>query len=142
MYITDPTHISSMGPARSRRSKAARAMAQFLVDVVAHATDESDASLAAPTCFKMQKGPVTAVRAADDAVVWKCPQGARQRAGSRSGRGRSGTCRYDPTRRTDDRTNWRPYWTAGPLSARRLTAPAMASCRERVRKGDESALGP
>ena len=37
---------------------------------------------------------------------------------------------------------WRPYWTAGPLSARRLTAPAMASCRERVRKGDESALGP
>ena len=74
MYITDLTHVLDGSGAIAPIKGAARAMAQFLVDVVAHATDESDASLAAPTCFKCKKGPVTAVRAADDAVVWKCPK--------------------------------------------------------------------
>lgn len=72
MYITDLTHFLDGSGAIAPIKGAARAMAQFLVDVVAHATDESDASLAAPTCFKCKKGPVTAVRAADDAVIWKC----------------------------------------------------------------------
>ena len=74
MYVTDLTHFLDGSGAIAPIKGAARAMAQFLVDVVAHATDESDASLTAPTCFKCKKGPVTAVRAADDAVVGKCPK--------------------------------------------------------------------
>ena len=58
MYITDLTHFLDGSGAIAPIKGAARAMAQFLVDVVAHATDESDASLAAPTCFKCKKGPV------------------------------------------------------------------------------------
>ena len=74
MYITDLTHFLDESGAIAPIKGAARAMAQFLVEVVAHATDESEASPAAPTCFKCKKGQVTAVRAADDAVVWTCPK--------------------------------------------------------------------
>ena len=73
MYITDLTHFLDESGAIAPIKGAARAMAQFLVDVVARATDNSDASLAAPTCFKCKKGPVTAVRAADDAVEGQPP---------------------------------------------------------------------
>ena len=74
MYITDLTHFLDGSGAIAPIKGPARAMAQFVVEVVAHATDESDTSPAAPTCFKCKKGPVTALRAADDAVVWKCPK--------------------------------------------------------------------
>ena len=74
MYITDLTHFLDESGAIAPIKGAARAMAQFLVEVVAHATDESEGSPAAPTCFKCKKGQVTAVRAGDDAVVWTCPK--------------------------------------------------------------------
>ena len=74
MYITDLTHFLDGSGAIAPIKGAARAMAQFLVDVVAHATDESDASLAAPTCFKCKKGAVEVALAQDDAIVWHCPR--------------------------------------------------------------------
>ena len=74
MYITDLTHFLDESGAIAPIKGAARAMAQFVVEVVAHATDLSDTPPAAPTCIKCKKGAVTAVRAADDAVVWKCPK--------------------------------------------------------------------
>jgi hypothetical protein len=89
MYITDLTHFLDGSGAIAPIKGPARAMAQFVVEVVAHATDESDTSPAAPTCFKCKKGPVTALRAR---MMPSCgsARSARQRAGSRSGRGRSG----------------------------------------------------
>ena len=62
MYITDLTHFLDGSGAIAPIKGPARAMAQFVVEVVAHATDESDTSPAAPTCFKCKKGPVTALR--------------------------------------------------------------------------------
>jgi hypothetical protein len=49
-------------------------MAQFHVDVVAHASDATANALAAPWCFKCKKGAVEPVRAPDDAIVWVCPR--------------------------------------------------------------------
>ena len=48
-------------------------MAQFLVNLVALATDATAQALAAPTCFKCKKSAVEAARAQDDAIVWTCP---------------------------------------------------------------------
>jgi len=48
-------------------------MAQFHVNVVAHASDATSNALPAPKCFKCKKGAVEAVRAHDDAIVWVCP---------------------------------------------------------------------
>lgn len=74
MYVTDLTHCldktGAIGPAKG----PARAMAQFQVDVVAHASDRTSTALPSPTCFKCKKGAVQARRALDEAVVWNCPQ--------------------------------------------------------------------
>jgi hypothetical protein len=43
-------------------------MGQFHVDVVAHTFDTTSTTLAAPRCFKCEKGAVEAVRAHDDGV--------------------------------------------------------------------------
>lgn len=74
MYITDLTHFLDGSGAIGPIKGPARAMAQFVLDVAAHATDGSGNPPAAPTCFKCRKSQVTAGRAADDAVVWKCPK--------------------------------------------------------------------
>ena len=70
MYVTDLTHFldksGAIGPAKG----PARAMAQFQVDVVAHASDATTKALPAPKCFKCKKATVEAVRAQDDAIVW------------------------------------------------------------------------
>jgi hypothetical protein len=90
MYITDLTHfLDGSGAIAPIKERAARD-GQFVVEVVAHATDESDTAPAAPTCFKCKKGPVTAVRARM-MPLFGSARSARRRAGSRSGRGRSGT---------------------------------------------------
>ena len=72
MYISDLTHFldksGAIGPVKGR----ARAMAQFHVDVVAHASDATSKPLPASTCFKCKKGAVEAVRVPDDAIVWLC----------------------------------------------------------------------
>ena len=73
MYITDLTHFLDESGAIAPIKGVARAMAQFVVEVVAHATDESDTSPAAPTCFKCKKGTVWAELAQDDAINWHCP---------------------------------------------------------------------
>jgi hypothetical protein len=48
-------------------------MAQFQVDVVGHAADNTSRALPAPRCFKCKKGAVEAVRAHVDAIVSLCP---------------------------------------------------------------------
>ena len=74
MYITDLTHFldrsGTIGPVKG----AARTMAEFHVDAVAHATDSTSEPLPAPKCFKCKKGVVEAVLAQDNAVLWICPR--------------------------------------------------------------------
>lgn len=48
-------------------------MAQFHIDVVAHASDATGPALEAPRCFKCKKSAAEATRAHDDAIVWTCP---------------------------------------------------------------------
>lgn len=74
MYVTDLTHFLDPSGAIGPVKGPARAMAQFLVDVVAHASDATSGALPAPRCFKCKKGVVEAVRAHDDAIVWTCPK--------------------------------------------------------------------
>ena len=74
MYITDLTHFLDESGAIAPVKGPARAMAQFLVDVVAQASDATSGSLPAPRCFKCKKGAVDAERAHDDAIVWVCPK--------------------------------------------------------------------
>jgi len=73
MYITDLTHFLDNSGAIGPVKGPARAMAQFLVDVVTHTSDATGHALAAATCFKCKKIAVEATRAHDDAVVWACP---------------------------------------------------------------------
>src|ERR1700716_1563416 len=73
MYISDLTHFLDKSGAIGPVKGPARAMAQFQVDVVAHASDATSKALPAPRCFKCKKGAVEAVRAHDDAIVWVCP---------------------------------------------------------------------
>jgi len=73
MQITDLTHFLDKAGAIGPVKGPALAMAQFLVNVVAHASDATGNTLAAPTCFKCKKYAVEAVRAHDDAIVWTCP---------------------------------------------------------------------
>ena len=73
MYITDLTHFLDKSGAIGPVKGPARAMAQFLVNVVTHASDATEDALAAPSCFKCKKIAVEAVRAQDDAIVWSCP---------------------------------------------------------------------
>ncbi len=72
MYITDLTHYLDKSGAIGPVKGPARAMAQFLVDVVTHASDATGAPLATPICFKCKKIEVEASRAQDDAIVWIC----------------------------------------------------------------------
>ena len=74
MYITDLTHFLDKSGAIGPVKDPARAMAQFHVDAVAHASDSTAETLPAPKCFKCKKGVVEAVLAQDDAVVWVCPK--------------------------------------------------------------------
>jgi hypothetical protein len=73
MYVTDLIHFLDKSGAISPVKGPARAMAQFLVDVVAHASDATSNAVPAPRCFKCKKGAVEAGRALDDAIVWVCP---------------------------------------------------------------------
>jgi hypothetical protein len=73
MYITDLTHFLDPSGAIGPVKGPARAMAQFHVDVVAHASVTTGQALAAPKCFKCKKRAVDATRAHDDAIVWTCP---------------------------------------------------------------------
>ena len=73
MYITDLTHFLDKSGAIGAVKGPALAMAQFQVDVVAHACDAGAEVLPAPRCFKCKKGTVEAARAQDDAIVWFCP---------------------------------------------------------------------
>ncbi len=74
MYVSDLTHFLDKSGAIGPVKGPARAMAQFHVDVVAHASDATSAALPAPRCFKCKKGAVEVVRAHDDAIVWVCPR--------------------------------------------------------------------
>ena len=73
MYITDLTHFLDKSGAIGPVKGPARAMAQFHVDVTAHASDATGHALAAPRCFKCKKSAVECTRAHDDAIVWACP---------------------------------------------------------------------
>lgn len=72
MYITDLTHFLDKSGAIGPVKGPARAMAQFHVDVVAHASDSTEHCLAAPRCFKCNKSTVNAKPAHDGAIVWIC----------------------------------------------------------------------
>ncbi|MBL0151255.1 MAG: hypothetical protein IPP87_22390 [Ideonella sp.] len=63
MYITDFTHFLDKSGAIGPVKGPARAMAQFHVDTVAHASDKTPEALPAPRCFKCKKGVVEAVGA-------------------------------------------------------------------------------
>jgi hypothetical protein len=73
MYITDLTHFLDNSGAIGPVKGPARAMAQFHVDVVAHASDATENPPPAPRCFKCKKGAVEARRAPDGAILWVCP---------------------------------------------------------------------
>ena len=73
MYITDFTHFLDKSGAIGPVKGPARVMAQFHVDVVAHASDATGHTLVAPRCFKCKKTAIEATRAHDDAIVWVCP---------------------------------------------------------------------
>jgi hypothetical protein len=73
MYITDLTHFLDKSGAIGPLKGPARAMAQFHVDLVAHASNNTPPSLHAPKCFKCKKAAVNAGLAPDNAVVWACP---------------------------------------------------------------------
>jgi hypothetical protein len=61
MYITDLTHFLDKSGAIGRVKGPARAMAQFHVDAVAHASDSTSETLPAPKCCKCKKSVVEAV---------------------------------------------------------------------------------
>jgi cytochrome c2 len=73
MYITDLTHFLDKSGAIGPVKGPARAMAQFHVDLVAHASNFSSENLSAPRCFKCKKAAVQASLAAGNVVVWACP---------------------------------------------------------------------
>ena len=60
MYVSDLTHFLDKSGAIGPVKGPARAMAQFHVDVVAHASDAASMALPAPRCFKCKKGAVEA----------------------------------------------------------------------------------
>jgi hypothetical protein len=72
MYITDLTHFLDRSGAIGPVNGPPREMAQFHVDVVAHATDETSTRPPAPRCFKCKKGVVDALVAKDHAILWTC----------------------------------------------------------------------
>ena len=74
MCVSDLTHFLDKSGAFGPVKGPARAMAQFHVEVVAHASDATPDAPAAPRCFKCKKGVVEAARAHDEAIVWVCPR--------------------------------------------------------------------
>jgi ribosomal protein L37AE/L43A len=74
MYITDLSHfldnIGTIGPKKG----PALVFAQFLTNVVAHASSVEGQGVLAPTCFKCKKFTIEATVAKDGAVVWACPR--------------------------------------------------------------------
>jgi hypothetical protein len=74
MYVSDLAHFLHKSGAIGPVKGPARAMAQFHVDVVAHASDSTAEVLPAPRCFKCKKAAVEATRAQDDAILWACPR--------------------------------------------------------------------
>jgi hypothetical protein len=73
MYITDLRHFLDPRGAIVPTKGAARAMAQFQTDLVAHASSAREKAPDAPKCFKCKKGAVEASLARDAAIVWICP---------------------------------------------------------------------
>jgi hypothetical protein len=74
MYITDLKHFLDQSGAIGPVKGPARAMAQFQVDAVAHASHSASDAPPAPKCFKCKKAVVEAALAVDKAVVWVCPK--------------------------------------------------------------------
>jgi hypothetical protein len=73
MYITDVAHFLDKSGAISPLKDPACALAQFQVDLVAHASGAAGHAQAAPRCFKCKKSAVNATPAYDDAVVCARP---------------------------------------------------------------------
>ena len=73
MYFTDLIHFldrfDAIGPVKG----PTRAMVQFHVDVVAHASDTTPNALPAARCIKCKETEVKATPAHDDVIVWACP---------------------------------------------------------------------
>ena len=74
MYVSGLTHFLDKSGAIGPVKGPARAMAQFHVGVVAHASDARSKPFPAPRCFQCVKGVVEAARAQDDAILWVCPR--------------------------------------------------------------------
>jgi hypothetical protein len=74
MYVTDLRHFLEPSGAIGPSKGAARAMAQFLTDLVAHVSNAVGEAPAAPKCFRCKKAQVEASLARDDAIVWTCPK--------------------------------------------------------------------
>jgi hypothetical protein len=73
MYIADLTHFLDKSGAIGPVKGPGRAMAQFHVDLVAHASNSTSENLSAPRCFKCKKAAVDASLTLDNVVVWACP---------------------------------------------------------------------
>ena len=91
MHVTGLTHFLDKSGAIGPVKGPARAMPQFHVDVIAHASDARSKAFSAPRCFKCKKGAVEAVQDHDDAVVWVCLI-CRTGGAFRTGRAAFGIC--------------------------------------------------
>ena len=91
MYITDLTHFLDKSGAIGPVKGPARAMAQFHVDVVAHASDATSKAFPAPRCFKCKKGRsrLSRPRTAPWCGSARC---AAPRGAFRTGKAASGIC--------------------------------------------------
>ena len=99
MYITDLRHFLDASGAIGPIKGAARAMAQFQANVVAHASDGTGQPPAAPKCVKCGKHAVEAAVARDAAIVWRCP-GCRAEGRTSNWQGSLWDLRNRPTRRS------------------------------------------
>jgi len=77
MYVIDARHyLNDKGDIAADRG-AARKMAEFMLSVIAHASDfDRPEAAAGPTCFKCRKRDGCSVDTGivgDGAVIWKCP---------------------------------------------------------------------
>jgi ribosomal protein L37AE/L43A len=74
LHVIDIKHYLDASGAIAPVKGPARRMAQFVADVVAHASDTTGEPPAAPKCFKCGKSEVDAAIARDMAIVWTCPR--------------------------------------------------------------------